>query len=73
MKKYSISLSVIILSILFVFSACKQSPKQDADADKSKKDIYIQLYSVRDDIKTDYAGTIAAVAEIGYTGVEAAG
>ncbi len=28
---------------------------------------------MRDDIKADFAGTIAKVAEIGYTGVEAAG
>jgi len=73
MKKHSIFLSTAILSCLFIFSACNQSPKQEAVADEAKKDIYIQLYSVRDDIKSDYAGTIAAVAEMGYTGVEAAG
>lgn len=33
----------------------------------------MQLYSVRDDIRSDYDATIAAVAEMGYTGVEAAG
>jgi sugar phosphate isomerase/epimerase len=33
----------------------------------------LQLYSVRDDCKRDLAGTIAAVAKIGYRGVEFAG
>ena len=37
------------------------------------KEIYLQLYSVRDDIKKDFKGTIANVAKMGYTGIEAAG
>ncbi len=44
-----------------IFTGCNQP-----------KDIYLQLYSVRDDIQADYTGTIAKVAEIGYTGIEAA-
>ena len=62
MKKVSFLLISALLTGLFVFSAC--TPQ--------KKEIYIQLYSVRDDIKADYEGTIAKVAEMGYTGVEAA-
>lgn len=38
-----------------------------------KKDIGIQLWSVRDDMKADPAGTIAKVGTIGYTFIEAAG
>lgn len=37
------------------------------------KEIYIQLYSVRDDIKQDFKGTIAKIAGMGFTGIEAAG
>lgn len=33
----------------------------------------LQLYSVRGDTATDFAGTVAAVARMGYTGVELAG
>ncbi len=33
----------------------------------------LQLYSVRGDTSTDFAGTVAAVAKMGYTGVELAG
>jgi sugar phosphate isomerase/epimerase len=33
----------------------------------------LQLYSVREDTKTDFARTAAVVAQIGYTGVELAG
>ena len=35
--------------------------------------IALQLYSVREATQTDFAGTIAAAARIGYTGVELAG
>lgn len=62
MKRNSLLSIAVLLCGLLVFPACTQ-----------KKEIYIQLYSVRDDIKADYAGTIAKVAEMGYTGVETAG
>lgn len=35
--------------------------------------VALQLYSVRDDTKTDFSRTVAAVAEMGYRGVELAG
>lgn len=63
MKKHIFLLIIILLGDIFLFTACNSK----------RKDIYIQLYSVRDDIKADYLSTIAEVAEIGYTGVEAAG
>lgn len=62
MKKGSFLLMAVLLSGLFILPACTQ-----------KKEIYLQLYSIRDDIKADYKGTVAKVAEMGYTGVEAAG
>ncbi len=40
---------------------------------QTKKDIALQLYSLRDDIKKDYASTITKVGEMGYTAIEAAG
>lgn len=64
MKKRSLFIAAVLLSGLLILPACTQN---------QKKEIYLQLYSVRDDINADYAGTIAKVAEIGYTGVEAAG
>src|SRR5690554_5263463 len=51
---------------------CNQGQQKESEA-ATGKDIYLQLYSLRDDIKADYTGTIAAAAEMGYTGVEAAG
>lgn len=72
MKKQSILLlSALILSTLMIFTGCNQGAEEAAKVEG--KDIYLQLYSVRDDIQADYEGTIAAVAEMGYTGVEAAG
>lgn len=35
--------------------------------------IALQLWSLKDDVARDFAGTVARVAEIGYTGVELAG
>lgn len=45
----------------------------DTKKEAPKKDISLQLYSLRKDIKDDYAGTIKKAGEIGYTSVEAAG
>lgn len=71
MRKHSIFLTTLLLGCLMIFSACNQN-KQSAEA-KTVKEMYLQLYSVRDDIKADYANTIAEVAKMGYTGIEAAG
>lgn len=62
MKKIVVLYSIALLSGLFTLFSCQE-----------KKQLYLQLYSLRDDIKADYAGTIAKVAEMGFTGVEAAG
>ncbi|MGK7393439.1 MAG: sugar phosphate isomerase/epimerase family protein [Candidatus Cyclobacteriaceae bacterium M3_2C_046] len=48
--------------LIIGFSACQQ-----------EKNIGIQLYSVRDDMKNDPAGTVAKVGEMGYKFVETAG
>jgi sugar phosphate isomerase/epimerase len=44
-----------------------------AAEDEKKIPIGLQLYSVRGDCKKDFEGTVEAVAEIGYRGVEFAG
>jgi len=56
---------ILPIFILCALSVCTQ-------AAKPKKNIYIQLYSVRDDIRTDYKNTLTKTAEAGYKGVEAA-
>lgn len=72
MKKTVITTLIIISTLLFL--SCGQSKQDNNKADEAKvsKDLYIQLYSVRDDIKSDFKGTITKVAEAGYKGVEAA-
>lgn len=72
MKKISSLLVVVMLGGMFLLSACTQGQKASEEV-KVKKDIYLQLYSLRDDIKADYKATIDSVAKFGYTGVEAAG
>lgn len=71
MKKYSKLLMIFVLGVVFALSACTQGQKTTED--KPKKDIYLQLYSLRADISADYQATIDSVAKFGYTGVEAAG
>ena len=72
MKKYSVLFTTLLISSLFVLTGCNQGEKKTTET-KSDKEIYLQLYSLRDDIQADYSGSIAAAAEMGYTGVEAAG
>jgi len=51
-----------------------QKKKQRAkNRDRRRFPIGLQLYSVREDCKRDLSGTIAAVAKMGYKGVEFAG
>ena len=58
--------SVLILVALLVVSlySCTQPVE---------KEIGIQLYSVRDDMRADPEATVAKIGEIGYSFVEAAG
>ncbi|HHV84630.1 MAG TPA: sugar phosphate isomerase/epimerase [Petrimonas sp.] len=73
MKKIANLFIVALVGSLFVLSGCNQEQKEEAEGVKVKKEIYLQLYSVRDDIKANYQATIDTVAKAGYTGVEAAG
>lgn len=58
-------MAIAIFAVLFSsFIACTPAPK---------KEIGLQLYSLRDTIKIDLKGTIEKVGKMGYTFVEAAG
>ena len=54
---------IITLSVLMLGTATAKKPK---------KDIYLQLYSLRADIKKNYEETIANLSKLGYAGIEAA-
>lgn len=56
-------LLVLVLLLAVNLTSCKPA----------KKEIGLQLWSVRDDIKTDVPGTIKKLGEMGYTFIEAAG
>lgn len=74
MKKQSLLLGLILLVGSFTIACTQKQASETAEVgEKVKKNIAIQLYSVRDDIKSDFDATIKAVAEVGYTGTEAAG
>jgi len=64
-------ISMIFVLALMMLISC--APKADSDtAAPPKKNIALQLYSLRDDIEKDYAGTIKKAGEMGYTDIEAA-
>jgi len=62
------SFTIITLAVFVVGGMVSCTPQKPA-----KKDVGIQLYSVRDDMKTDAKGTVEKVGAMGYTFVEAAG
>lgn len=64
MKKAKLT-AIIAIVAMFGLSGCTTATP--------KKDIALQLYSVRADIGKDYNGTLNCVSKMGYTGVEAAG
>ena len=68
-----INLYTLLLSATFLLMSCAQPKENNEATSETGKNIYIQLYSVRDAIRADFDATIAEVAEAGYTGVEAAG
>ncbi len=66
MKTFKFLCSLLVIAMTCSFQMLAQAPKV------VKKDIGIQLYSVRDDIKKDFDGTVKAVGKMGYTTIEAA-
>jgi sugar phosphate isomerase/epimerase len=65
MKTTKLLLALLVLSIAAVYG-------QPASPQKVEKNIGLQLYSLRDDFKKDFDGTIAATGQMGYKYVEAA-
>jgi len=67
MKTNFIKPLVIIALIAIIIGSLSQSSFA-----KKKKDIGLQMYSLRDDLKKDVKGTIEKMGKIGYTSMEAA-
>ncbi len=66
MKTFKLLCLLLVVAMTCSCHPADKSPKVE------KKDIGIQLYSVRDTIKKDFAGTVKALGEMGYTTIEAA-
>ena len=60
----------LIIAILGLASLFSCAPKNDAAQDLP---VALQLYTVRDNVAEDFLGTLQAVKEMGYDGVEFAG
>lgn len=65
------TITVIALALIMLAS-CSQKTETSRETTPPKKDIALQLYSLRDSIATDYFGIIKRVSDMGYTAVEAA-
>lgn len=63
----------LVFGVMTMVGCNKGQATSEENAAKVKKNVYIQLYSVRDDIKADFKSTVKSVANIGYKGIEAAG
>lgn len=73
MKKNIITL--VFTALLVGCSTPKENKTLSGDAGSTipeKKEIALQLYSLRDEISKDYNGVITKVGEMGYTAVESA-
>lgn len=67
MKTNLIKLLSVITLVAFIIGGLSQTSLA-----KGKKNVGLQLYSLRDDLKKDVKGTIEALGKIGYSYVEAA-
>lgn len=79
-RKISLKFLFFVSISVFVFQglvSCNSAPKKVAPVKEkaavAEKVIGLQLWSVKDDMGKDVAGTIAAVGEMGYKFVETAG
>lgn len=65
--------NILFLVIVLISTVCMAQQKVGSkDMAPPKKEMALQLYSVRDDISKDYDGTLKKVGEMGFTHVEAA-
>ncbi len=65
-QSHSFASKILCFACLFLFTITVMAKSP------TKKELYLQLYSVRDDIKLDFSKTLNEVARIGFKGVEAA-
>ena len=63
---------LLLASLALAIAGCCGSSSNECTA-APKKNIAVQMYSVRDDLKKDYDGTVKKLGEMGFTAVEAAG
>lgn len=72
MKKTITALFCVAVAAIGLTSCgCCKKEKKDASTEYSKKlPVGLQLYSVRTDLEKDFYGTLKAVREMGYAGVE---
>lgn len=65
-------ISMFFLTAILLLASCTPKAETAIQQAPVKKDIALQLYSLRDDISKDYAGTIKKAGDMGFTAVEAA-
>lgn len=74
MKRYKLFwLAAVCLCSIFSVSDALAKKRDSNEAEGPKKEIGLQLYSVRDDMSKDVKATLDSVGAVGYTFVEVAG
>ncbi|WP_159821686.1 sugar phosphate isomerase/epimerase family protein [Colwellia sp. 20A7] len=67
-------ISAIVMSLLILSaSGCAQKPQQEEVISPVLPKISVQLWSVKDELKNDFTGTIEHIVKLGFQGVEFAG
>lgn len=70
--KYVFLFFFLTIASASLIPCSSQTKNEPNDAKPLQKEIYLQLYSLRDDAKKDLTNTIKKVSEMGFTGIEAA-
>ena len=76
MTKTSLISALMAAAAIFCFSSCGSNTASTVDTTfqfEKKLPIGVQLYSVRTELEKDFYGTLKAIKEMGYDGVEFAG
>ena len=68
--KYLLVITIAVITVSWGQKCCAQNA---SGCPKTEKKIALQMYSVRDTLRADFKGTIAALSQIGFKDLEAAG
>jgi len=64
-------LTILVSGLLtFLITSCAQTRESEKQMSTNIPQLSVQLWSVKDDVKADFKGTLKQLADMGFTGVE---